>query len=264
MENLPWKALLKGSSSTLPDCDDAAYERALNQRDPVAPREGVVCEACGNYEYVWVVKNASRYCRPCACKMERDNLRRLRGSGLENLIARCTFERYEAREHWQREAKEKVMRFVTDENRGWLLLSGQSGAGKSHLCTAAAEQFIKNGLETRYMRWLDESVALKALVGDEKEYFKRLNRLKTCKVLYIDDLFKSNKAPTDPDIRLAFDLLDYRYCNPELITMISTERYMEELLKIDQALGGRIYERTREYRVEFGRGAQKNWRLQHG
>ncbi len=250
-------------SSMLPDSDEA-YQEALNKREPVDGREGIDCQVCGNHEYVWVVKDGERFCRDCECKARRDSMARIRRSGLSEQMQRCTFASYQTPQAWQKNAKETVLRFVRDKNRRWLLLSGQPGSGKSHLCTAAAGKFLRAGADVRYMRWTEESVLLKAAVNDEAEYTRRLSPLKKCKVLYIDDFFKTQKGqqPSPADVRLAFDLLDYRYCNRGLITMISTERSALELLDIDAAVGSRIYEMTKGYQLQFD-GKDNNWRLNH-
>lgn len=252
--------IAKGNSMS--PVSDEEFERALNKRDRVEPREGVECDRCGNHEFYWVVRDGEKFYHECECKAKRDNLRRLRRSGLLDAVREKTFGAYQTPREWQRRAKETVLRFVLDKDRRWMLLSGQPGSGKSHLCTAAAGKFIAAGAETRYMRWVDESTALKALVTDDAEYSRRITPLKTCKVLYIDDFWKTQKGkePTAADVKLAFDLLDYRYCNRGLITMISTERTIDEMLDIDSAVGSRIYEMTDGFRLEFA-GEDKNWRL---
>lgn len=180
-------------------------------------------------------------------------------------MERCTFASFQTPEPWQHAAKQLVIRFVEDKARGWLLLAGQSGCGKTHLGTAAAGEFLKAGKDTRYLRWAEESVILKALVQEDIAYQQRIGKLKTCTVLYIDDFLKTQygKEPSAADVRLAYELLDYRYNNRELITILSTERYVGELIKIDPALGGRIYERSAGYRLEFTMSQEKNWRLRH-
>lgn len=252
------------TNSTSPVSDEE-YERILNLRDRTDAREGIECEKCGNHEYMWVVRDGERMTKECECKTMRDNARRLRVSGLAEQVKKCTFESYQTKCDWQRAAKETVLKFVRDKDRQWLLLSGQPGCGKTHLCTAAAGKFIRAGADTRYMCWVDESTLLKACVNNEEEYSRRMKPLKTCKVLYIDDFWKTQKGqdPTPADVKLAFDLLNYRYCNRGLITMISTERTVCDMLDIDQAVGSRIYEMTKGYRMEF-EGTEKNWRLQNG
>ena len=177
-------------------------------------------------------------------------------------MQRCTFEAFDTTSAWQETAKRKVLQFCHDKDRGWLLLCGQSGAGKSHLCTAAAGKFLRAGADVRYMRWVEQSTLLKSCVSDDYEYLRRIKPLRECKVLYIDDFWKTQhgQLPTPADVRLAFDLLDYRYCNRGLITIISTERTAAELMEIDPAVGGRIYEMSEGYRLEFS-GIEKNYRM---
>lgn len=262
MERMSLSEIIRNPDLTLPASDEE-YERILNNRPWQEPREGVKCEICRNYEYTWVIRDGDRLYHTCECKAKRDNLKRIRESGLSEQMKRCTFETFETPNRWQKDAKEHVIQFVRDKNRGWLLLSGQPGCGKSHLCTAAAGKFLGAGIETRYMRWVDESTSLKAIVNDEEAYSRKINKLKNCKVLYIDDFLKTQKGkdPTPADVKLAFDLLDYRYCKRKMVTIISTERSIDELLEIDPAVGSRIYEMSKGYRLSFEYSEDKNWRL---
>ena len=264
MERMTFSEIMSRASSMSP-VSDAEFERTLNNRKRVDPREGIECEKCGNHEYFWVVRDGERFVRDCECKKIRNSLLRLRVSGLFDQVKRCTFQTFHASYEWQKKALEKVLQYVSDKDRKWMILSGQPGCGKTHLCIAAVGKFIFNGEDVRYMCWVDDSIALKAFVSDDAEYQKRMNPLKTCKVLYIDDFWKTQRGqqPTSADVKLAFDLLNYRYCNSGLITIISTERTAEEMMDIDQGVGSRIYEMTKGYRLEFT-GSEKNWRIENG
>jgi len=254
---------------------DEEQERDLNQRNQherQEPRENVECTICGNHEFVWVVRNGERFTRECICKNKRNSLRNIRLSGLAEQLQHCTFENFQTPNPWQKVMKEMAQKFVQDENRKWLLFSGQSGCGKTHLCTAIAGNFLKAGKSVRYIRWTEDSVSLKACANDDEEYERRMRPLKQCQVLYIDDFLKTGnerdsktgqvhwKFPSAADIRLAYDLLDYRYCNRSLITILSSERSDAELLDIDAAVGSRIYEMTKGYRAQII-GKEKNWRV---
>lgn len=241
---------------------DEELDRIYNRRDRVEPREGYECAICGNHEIVFVHHNGERYSKYCTCRAKRNSLKHLREAGLLELYERYTFDAFQIPQVWQQTAKQVVQRFVDDEKRGWLLLSGQSGCGKTHLCTAAVGALIERGFGARVMRWVEESARLKAFANDAIEYEKRLEAFKCAPVLFIDDLFKlqQGKDPSAADVRLAFDLIDYRYCNRKLITIISTERTVDEIKGIDEAIGGRIYEMSKGYCVEFGSG-NKNQRF---
>ena len=113
------------------------------------------------------------------------------------------------------------------------------------------------GMHVRYMLWRDEIVRIKQ-GGEELQGL--LEELKNVQVLYIDDLFKSGDLrPTAADINYAFEILNYRYNNPKLLTILSSELTEDELLDVDEAVGGRIYERARAFTV--GRSRDKNYRL---
>ena len=111
------------------------------------------------------------------------------------------------------------------------------------------------------MRWKDESTVIKGLVNDD-DYERKINPLKKIQVLYIDDFFKTKKGeiPTKGDINLAFELLNYRLGQRELVTIISTEKTMDELFDIDEATAGRIYQFAGDFANLIGFGKEKDYR----
>jgi DNA replication protein DnaC len=112
------------------------------------------------------------------------------------------------------------------------------------------------------MLWRDSVTRLKAVVNDSEEYARLMEPLKRVSVLYMDDLFKVGKGqePTGPDANVAFELLNARYVSRDKLTIISTERSIEELMDIDEAVGSRIYERSSGCGIAL-EGQGKNWRL---
>ena len=98
---------------------------------------------------------------------------------------------------------------------------------------------------------------------DAEEYSKLLRPLKTCRVLYIDDLLKTqgNKPPNEQDYQIALEIINARYCDPALLTIISTELTLSEVCAIDEALGGRIAERASKYTLQIARKDGRNYRL---
>lgn len=250
-------------AALLSPVSDEEYERALNKRRR-GDEKGFFCEKCDNWGYTWRVLNGERFYKQCACMAKRRSMRRIEKSGLSEQLKRCTFAQFLSKNPWQEQIKQTVLRFLSPENEEkWLFLSGQSGCGKTHLCTAAAGELIACGKDVYYMRWTEESTALKALTLDEGAYRRRILPMKNCDVLYIDDFWKSQKntPPSPADIRLAFDLLDFRYLSPEKRTIISTERTFSEILAADEAIGGRIYEKTEGFRIEIASDREKNYRL---
>lgn len=130
---------------------------------------------------------------PCRCRRVRAAIRRLYASGLKNAAKNCRFDNFEVKEPWQQTLKDKAERFCCDQTGSWFFIGGQSGAGKTHLCTAIAIKAIKAEKDVHYMLWRDEIARLKASVTDSDDYSAQMNLLKNCDVLYIDDLFKTGK-----------------------------------------------------------------------
>ena len=135
---------------------------------------------------------------------------------------------------------------------------GKGGSAKTQICTAICSRLMEQNKNVRYMLWRDETVLLKALTTDGEEYQSRIRPFKSVPVLYIDDFLKGGH--TDADIRLAFEILNSRYNDSRLRTIISSELTLFEILGLDEAVGGRIYERSRGYVLEAPR---ENWRLKH-
>lgn len=246
-----------------------ASEGDMNESD------GYDCRICRNKGYISeVVQNAmyGYFCeqlKPCKCWKVRSAINKLARSGLKNAVKAYTFDKYETPDAWQKHIKETALRFCQDQQNHWFYIGGQSGAGKTHICTAIAVHYIRQGMEARYMLWRDEIVRIKALVNEQAEYTKIMQELKTVPVLYIDDLFKVGEShdkqarPTTGDINAAFEIINHRYSNPGLVTIISSEKTLPELLEIDEATAGRIAERSKAggYCVNLKKDSKRNWRL---
>lgn len=225
------------------------------------------CPECLNRGYLLRIdENGNRYGRECSCMERRRSILRFRESGLENLLERYTFANYRTLKPWQEKAKAAAMRYAENPT-DWFLACGSVGAGKTHLCTAICGEFLKRGMDVRYMLWREHATAAKAVANSAEEYEKIVEPMKRATVLYIDDLFKTGRgqAPTAADVNLAFEILNARYNDRQKLTLISTELDDVELLDVDTGVGSRIYERTQEpgHCLAF-QGEDKNWRIYGG
>lgn len=228
---------------------------------------GFDCPICNNKGYYYELVDGKITQFPCKCKPRRDSVKHMRESGLGDMLERFTFKNFIANDDWQKEALEKARKFFKHPDGKWFVMCGNPGSGKTHFCTALAGEFLKAGKALRYMRWVDDGGRIKAAINDTPAYNNLIIPLKEAEALYIDDFLKSPRDSktgkyriTDGDFKLAFDLLDYRYNHPELITIISTELSIVELLDIDEAVGSRIYQRSKDTCVSIV-GKDKNWRL---
>lgn len=224
------------------------------------------CPKCKNRGYSLVIRDQSFVARECSCMPIRKCLRKLEASGLSQLIRDMTFDAYQAEEAWQQTVKQGAMEYA-DAPEGWFLLSGQSGCGKTHLCTAICGKLLRDGKAVRYMPWREEIAALKAMSLDYPERSRLLEELKKAEVLYIDDFFKGGTDqegmnPTAADGNLAFELLNYRDIN-HLPTILSTQLQSNELLGIDAAIAGRIFYRCGKHLYNIKQDAKRNYRLRN-
>lgn len=227
---------------------------------------GYDCPICRNKgKIMWLRKDQSVATYDCRCKTIRRNLGKLDRAGLSESVKTQTFDSFQATEGWQRALKEGVMEYARSEG-GWLLLSGSSGCGKTHLCTAVCAERIDRYTDMQYIRWIEESRHLKTMNYGDPGLEQRLQELKETPFLYIDDLFKTARGadgrsnPTQAEVKLAFEILDYRYtCH--LSTILSTEKSFTELMNIDSAIASRIRERCGQHIYNLGNHPERNYRL---
>lgn len=231
--------------------------------------DGFNCDICKNKGVVYFLqespysKHKSMALKPCKCSSIRATLRRARKSGLNNVLTDCTFDKFETPEEWQKVFKGKAQAFCKDDAAHWFYVGGQSGAGKSHLCTAICAHYIKAGKDVLYMLWRDDAVKMKAAVNDFAKYQELIEPFKNVDVLYIDDFLKTQDGtePTRADLNLAFELLNYRLLDKDKITIISSEFTINRALEFDEATVGRIYQQAGEYKINIDRDINKNYRL---
>ena len=163
-----------------------------------------------------------------------------------------------------------VGNYISHYHSSFLVITGQSGAGKTHLAIAAWQEIIrKNNKEktlkgtigeiipfTELMTELEGSMRFDSLATTEQV----LNKYKNASILLIDDLFKNNESMNAK--KWIFEIIDYR-ANKSMPTIITTEKTIDGLLILDQAIGGRIKYQTRNeaFLINFEKNARNNYRL---
>ena len=232
--------------------------------------DGYDCPLCNNRGIVWIVQEDPDephvLAKPCGCYTIRNNIRRLRESGLEGAIERFTFDNFEAKEPWQVRMLEYSKRYVAEgfEDNKWLYYGGQPGSGKTMLATAVTGELLKRGVEARYVVWPQTAKHLKALAMDAEAYEAEIMPFQTVQLLYVDDFLKpigtrNASSVTQADVKLAFEILNQRMVD-RLPTIISSEWYVRELADLDEALASRVYEMSEGYRIEIKRDKNRNHR----
>lgn len=246
-------------------------ETANSENGKLNQKDGYDCQICRNKGYIIRAVEENGFWRivaqECQCMKIRRTIRRMEKSGLKNLMRDYTFGKFEVSENWQKTVQNAAASYAKSP-QGWFFIGGQSGCGKTHICTAICRELILQGLDVVYMLWRDEITRLKAMVTDVDKYDNNIQLFKRAEVLYIDDFFKMGRGignndmqkPTMADINIAFELLNYRSIN-NLQTIISSEFNIAELLEIDQALAGRIVENANPMPLVIRPDIKKNYRL---
>jgi len=229
--------------------------------------DGVECSVCNNKGMISFVSNGQEFMRQCECMARRKAVRAMRLSGLEDLLRRYTMEAFTVKTSWHKSMKSAADTFIASKD-SWFFAGGQVGSGKTHICTAICGELLNKGIPVRYMVWREESQKLKSIVNDP-EYAGAIDVWMSAPVLYIDDLFKAMRSddrskPTDADIKLAFQVINHRYNDRNLRTIVSSEWMLDELMTFDEGIGSRIYERSKGCCVQTKRDAARNYRISGG
>lgn len=253
------------------DTEELMCESFNNREGDLNKYDHHNCPVCKNRgSFMHLNENGFPVNVPCKCMNTRKMLRKLKKSGLSTNLKKFSFDSFLTDELWQEDLKKRAVDFTTDDNFSWFFIGGQSGCGKTHLCTAMTTYYLGLGKTAHYMLWRDEITKIKSAVTDFSEYTRLVDPLKTVDVLYIDDLFKTGNvaktetfSPTIADVNVAFEILNSRYVNDNLITVISSELTVQELVKIDEAIAGRILEKSglNKYCLNIHKNPSKNFRF---
>jgi DNA replication protein DnaC len=176
--------------------------------------------------------------RVCVCREEeirqRERQRLFRASRMGEL-QQLTFDTFQprgrlglgSREQESLERAFRQARLFAEEPRGWLLLQGGFGAGKTHLAAAIANAATAYGLPTLFLTVPDLLDGLRATFDDpEASFDERFEEIRQAPLLVLDDLGTQNA--TDWAREKLFQILNHRYVN-RLPTVLTTNQAPEEL-----------------------------------
>ena len=153
-----------------------------------------------------------------------------------------SFSSFKAEQPYQLHMLQKAKQFVSEPS-GTFLIAGQTGVGKSHICTAMFKDLILKGYKTKYIVWQEELDRIKYLDYGRDGAVKELGEVD---VLYIDDFFKASSNDgnvSESDKRVTNNIINMRYTR-NLITIISTEYSYNEIAVQHESLAGRLLEMT--------------------
>ena len=175
---------------------------------------------------------------PCSCQQtdQRRALEAARRASRDLIyLAYMTFETFRSEGHAQtpdqrtslQNAYDGARRFA-DDPRGWLLVLGGYGVGKTHLAAAIADARLSRGLPVIFMTTPDLLDYLRAAFNPhvEETYTERFEQLLDAPLLILDDLGTQN-ATSWAEEKL-FQLLNHRYI-ARLPTVITTNLDLDNL-----------------------------------
>lgn len=202
--------------------------------------------------------------KECECRALRIAEEKLKISGVSEEFRQMRFENYEYERnvetidaYLKAKSYSKEFEQIRVARQNSIMLLGQVGSGKTHLSMAIANKLLDKSIGVVYMSYRDSITKIKQSITDEINYNKEMELYKNAQVLLIDDLFKGNI--TGADINAMFSIINYRYMK-KLPIIVSSEKNINELLAIDEAISSRLIEMSKGYIVEL-KGEHLNYRL---
>lgn len=174
-------------------------------------------------------------CQCAQSKVQAKRRKRMNALGSMELLQRMTFETFHPegigltpeRRKTIRAAYEAAQHFA-EAPRGWLLLTGGYGVGKTHLAAAIGNEVIRRGGEAVFVLTPDLLDHLRATFAPNspETYDELFDRLKNTPLLILDDLGAESATPWAQE--KLFQLLNHRYLR-RLPTVITSNRPLSAL-----------------------------------
>jgi DNA replication protein DnaC len=124
----------------------------------------------------------------------------------------------------------------SEKPKGWMVIIGPNGSGKTHLAAAIANACAKEGYQVVFIQVPDLLDHLRATFNPKSEvsYDRRFEEIRAAPILVLDDLGTQSTTPWVKE--KLYQLFNYRY-NAKLPTVITTADNLEE---IDSRLRSRM------------------------
>ncbi|MBN1668308.1 MAG: ATP-binding protein [Anaerolineales bacterium] len=174
----------------------------------------------------------------CSCRQGRlDQRRHRRLFAMSNLdeLQHLTFENFQPRGRVglraaQADSLETAFnqaQIFARSHKGWLLLSGEYGSGKTHLAAAIANFAVELGIATLFITVPDLLDTLRFAYDDPDATFEqRFEEIRSAPLLVMDDFGTQNATPWAQE--KLFQILNYRYIK-KLPLVVTTNLLLEEM-----------------------------------
>ena len=222
------------------------------------------CSKCKDKEIITHNKQQlDEYHEWCECHWKKEVIRELSKSGISRKQMEMRFKDFVTDDSdkdvqtLREDMKHKATEFYSSP-AGMFFAGGNTGGGKTTICTLVAKNVASKFKGFVYMKWTDEMQKASKQFGElDPMYWEKV---KNIDVLYIDDFLKNKQAKRygseDEDYHIlrdvkefeydyAFNLIKYRADN-EKVTIVSSEYSLSEIERFNAALQGRMIEMIRK------------------
>ena len=202
--------------------------------------------------------------KPCKCNLIRKSLKIMLDNGLLRVIKKNTFNNFKVLQPFQKDMKVKAINFVKSiiaNKKISFFVGGQSGAGKTHICSAMLGELAKHGICVYFFNYIQDMANLNRYqynAEQKDEYESLLSLYKQADILYFDDFMFGEVSVSEQ--KIIFNIINHRYEN-DLPCIISSNKTMIDIEKINTPIFGRLYEMCGEFITNISSDNKKNYRL---
>ena len=203
------------------------------------------CEVCKDTGLIETTKEDGLYktYRDCECVIKERNKRNIDRANYSELFKNRDFDNYKTDTRAREGLKNKCLEFLQQNDAKTIALLGNVGCGKTHLAVSILKEFANQNKTVNAINYTELTRKLSSNANDEIAYFSILGKYANVPVLLLDDMFKGKI--TEANIKQMYDLINTRYENRR-ITIITSERVIDELMNIDEAVASRIVEMAKQ------------------
>jgi DNA replication protein DnaC len=223
--------------------------------------EGETREAHPTFQHESLWKPEYFSCPKCADERKRD---RLLNYGTPNVLLHCAFDNWTAQTETERGHLESVRKFA-EVKRGFLILLGPVGLGKSHLAVAVLRNFKSS------VTWGDDRNSGEPVFVKQSTLLRRLRetyrddkaadpvtKCQRAKILVLDEVGLSSGGKDE--LPMLHEILDYRY-SYFLPTVITSNLSLNELgTELGERLADRLSEAAHAILIFSGESHRPNRR----
>ena len=201
--------------------------------------------------------------KSCKCNLIRKSLKIMQDNGLLGIIKKKTFSNFTTTENFQKIIKTNAINFVKAiiaKQKVSFFIGGQSGAVKTHICSAILGEFAKHGICVYFFNYINDIATLNRYQynsTEKDEYENLLSLYKQADILYFDDFMFGEVSVSEQ--KIIFNIINHRYEN-DLPCIISSNKTMNDIRRINAPIYGRLYEMCSKFVFNINNDESKNFR----